>query len=40
MKLEEKEFRTDKWEYLLLGVCLMFYLLFPIIDGPVWCVDS
>lgn len=34
------EYRTDKWEYLLLGICLLFYLLFPIIDGPVWCVDS
>lgn len=24
----------------LLGVCLLFYLLFPIFDGPVWCKDS
>ncbi len=39
-KLAGRECRTDRWEYLLLGVCLLFYLLFPIIDGPVWCVDS
>ncbi len=33
-----KEFsRTD---LLLLAVCLLFYLLFPIFDGPVWCKDS
>lgn len=24
----------------LLAVCLLFYLLFPLCDGPVWCVDS
>ena len=29
--------RTD---LLLLAVCLLFYLLFPIFDGPVWCKDS
>ncbi len=32
--------KTDKWEYVLLGICILFYLLFPILDGPVWCVDS
>ncbi len=29
--------RTDLF---LLAVCLLFYLLFPIFDGPVWCKDS
>lgn len=29
--------RTDA---VLLAVCLLFYLLFPILDGPVWCKDS
>ncbi|MCM1040111.1 MAG: hypothetical protein NC434_12390 [Ruminococcus sp.] len=24
----------------LLAVCLLFYLLFPFFDGPIWCVDS
>lgn len=28
------------WNVCLLAVCLIFYLLFPMIDGPVWCVDS
>lgn len=27
-------------DLLLLAVCLLFYLLFPILDGPVWCKDS
>ncbi len=29
-----------KTESIILGVCILFYLLFPILDGPVWCVDS
>lgn len=41
MERNKREFRkTDRWEYLLLGVCIAFYLLFPLLDGPVWCVDS
>ena len=24
----------------LVGFCLLFYLIFPFLDGPVWCVDS
>ena len=27
-------------DIILLAVCLLFYLLFPICDGPVWCKDS
>ncbi len=27
-------------EVVLLAVCLLFYLLFPFFDGPVWCADS
>ena len=41
MERNKKDFRkTDKWEYALLGGCIAFYLLFPLVDGPVWCVDS
>ncbi|MCM1387871.1 MAG: hypothetical protein NC231_11115 [Bacillus sp. (in: Bacteria)] len=28
------------WNACLLAVCILFYLLFPLCDGPVWCVDS
>lgn len=28
------------WNVCLLAVCILFYLLFPLFDGPVWCVDS
>lgn len=28
------------WNAVLLAVCILFYLLFPLLDGPVWCVDS
>lgn len=27
-------------DILLLVICLFFYLLFPLCDGPVWCKDS
>lgn len=27
-------------DMLLLVVCLLFYLFFPLLDGPVWCKDS
>ena len=32
--------KLDEWDYVLLAFCILFYLLFPILDGPVWCVDS
>lgn len=32
--------KTDPWEYVILCVCIGFYLIFPLMDGPVWCVDS
>ena len=32
--------KPDRWDWVLLAVCMMFYLLFPVMDGPVWCVDS
>ena len=32
--------KIDKWDCILLAVCMLFYLLFPVMDGPVWCVDS
>lgn len=32
--------RTEPWEYVILCACVGFYLLFPLMDGPVWCVDS
>ena len=40
----EKERRAkrgwDKWELGLLAAALLFYLFFPLYDGPVWCKDS
>lgn len=30
----------DLREYIVLGVCIAFYMTFPLMDGPVWCVDS
>ncbi len=30
----------DKWELGLLAAALLFYLFFPLYDGPVWCKDS
>lgn len=24
----------------LLAASCLFYLMFPLVDGPVWCVDS
>lgn len=32
--------KTRVWEYVVLCVCIGFYLLFPLLDGPVHCVDS
>lgn len=32
--------KADWWECLLLGICIGFYFVFPLMDGPVWCVDS
>lgn len=32
--------RTTILDVALLAVCLLFYLLFPLCDGPIWCVDS
>ncbi|MBD5477222.1 MAG: hypothetical protein HDR17_14800 [Lachnospiraceae bacterium] len=32
--------KTEPWEYVILCVCIGFYLLFPLMDGPVWCADS
>ena len=29
-----------KTEIILFFICAGFYLLFPLLDGPVWCVDS
>lgn len=38
--MERERGKLDLWEFVLLGVCMGFYLIFPLIDGPVWCVDS
>lgn len=35
-----KEAFRPKEDVILLAVCLLFYLLFPLCDGPVLCVDS
>lgn len=35
-----KEAVRSKGDIILLAVCLFFYLLFPLCDGPVLCVDS
>lgn len=32
--------KPDLRECVLLGICMGFYLIFPMVDGPVWCVDS
>lgn len=32
--------RLDLWNCVILGVCIGFYMIFPLMDGPVWCVDS
>ncbi len=32
--------KADLWELAVLGVCIGFYMIFPLLDGPVWCVDS
>lgn len=32
--------KTKLWDLVLLCVSIGFYLLFPLLDGPVWCVDS
>ena len=47
MKMRQKEQivygdkrKTGRADCILLCVCIGFYLLFPLFDGPVWCVDS
>ena len=37
---KSKRNKIDKWNCMLLCVCIVFYMLFPLLDGPVWCVDS
>lgn len=32
--------RPDLWNCAALAVCIGFYMIFPLMDGPVWCVDS
>lgn len=32
--------KCHMYDMILLIICLLFYLLFPICDGPVWCKDS
>lgn len=32
--------KTKLWDLVLLCVSIGFYLLYPLLDGPVWCVDS
>ncbi len=39
-KFLEKKNKYMKWDLVLLGICMIFYLIFPIMDGPEWCVDS
>lgn len=31
---------TDLWNCVILIICIGFYIIFPLMDGPVWCVDS
>lgn len=33
---------SEEWkaDLIPLGICLLFYLIFPLLDGPVWCADS
>ena len=43
--INQKDFFKSKNEYttrdfILLGICILFYMLFPIMDGPEWCADS
>lgn len=38
MKRERE--KTDWQDWLLLCVCICFYVIFPLAEGPVWCVDS
>lgn len=37
---KNKRKKPDIWNCVLLCACIVFYLLFPLLDGPVWCVDS
>ena len=37
---QDMQDKEKRWEIGLLGFCLLFYLIFPFLDGPVWCVDS
>ncbi len=32
--------KCHMYDMILLIICFLFYLLFPICDGPVWCKDS
>lgn len=27
--------KPDRWDLVLLAACMLFYLLFPVMDGPV-----
>lgn len=49
MAIQENPFQKSRILYtkaenvlngILLAVSMLFYLLFPLCDGPVWCVDS
>lgn len=32
--------KVKLWDGILLCISIGFYLLYPLLDGPVWCVDS
>lgn len=38
-QIEDKK-RLDLLNCVILVVCIGFYMIFPLMDGPVWCVDS
>lgn len=38
--LIEHKGNIDLWECVILGISIGFYMIFPLLDGPVWCVDS
>lgn len=38
--MNQRETVESYRECLLFCACVLFYLLFPLLDGPVWCVDS
>lgn len=39
VRREDRE-KKKLWDGILLCVSIGFYLLYPLLDGPVWCVDS